>query len=159
MSKQKLKSKLNIHITAFFSGSFLTQIKVGEGEQGVFSWEILGSDDKEKEKEFSDWITNYCENRTHGELSCWKLALPAFTVKVLHFIYTIPFGKVMSYGEVAAAVGCPSGGRAVGNALSKNPLLILVPCHRIIRAEGTMGGFTAGLPLKEKLLSFERTTV
>lgn len=68
----------------------------------------------------------------------------------------IPFGEVISYRELACRVGRPSGSRAVGQANGRNPLPIVVPCHRVIAADGSLGGFSAGLPVKVKLLELER---
>ncbi len=67
----------------------------------------------------------------------------------------VPFGATATYGELAAAIGAPGAARAVGGALGRNPVLIVVPCHRILRAGGGLGGFAAGLPLKQALLAHE----
>lgn len=68
----------------------------------------------------------------------------------------IPHGKTVSYSELAARVGAPGAARAVGSALGANPVPIIIPCHRVIRADGTLGGFGAGLRLKKALLDLER---
>ena len=68
----------------------------------------------------------------------------------------IPYGETRSYGGLARAIGRPGAARAVGNALGENPAPVIVPCHRIVRVDGTTGGFTAGPGLKEALLSLER---
>ena len=67
----------------------------------------------------------------------------------------IPFGKTSSYREIAEICGRPRAYRAVGNAMGKNPVLLLVPCHRIIKSSGSLGGFSAGLDLKKRLLDLE----
>lgn len=67
----------------------------------------------------------------------------------------IPYGAVQSYGKLAEAVGSPRAARAVGQALGRNPLLIVVPCHRILRSDGDLGGFGAGLDNKRALLTLE----
>ena len=67
----------------------------------------------------------------------------------------IPWGQTCSYGDIARRVGCPGGARAVGQANRKNPIPILVPCHRVIATDGSLGGYAYGLPLKEKLLELE----
>jgi len=66
----------------------------------------------------------------------------------------IPFGKVATYGQIAAAIGKPNAQRAVGRALGKNPTSIVIPCHRVVAADG-LGGFTGGLHWKKKLLRHE----
>ena len=67
----------------------------------------------------------------------------------------IPFGETRSYGEVADALGRPGAARAVGSANARNVLPVVVPCHRVIAADGTLGGFNGGLHLKERLLEHE----
>lgn len=69
--------------------------------------------------------------------------------------YRIPRGWVSTYGRVAAKIGHPGAARAVGTALAQNPFPIIVPCHRAIRANGDLGGFGGGLPMKEALLRGE----
>lgn len=66
----------------------------------------------------------------------------------------IPYGKVVTYGQLAAAIGRPTACRAVANAVGKNPILILQPCHRVVAAGG-LGGFSAGLEKKRALLRLE----
>ena len=68
----------------------------------------------------------------------------------------IPFGETRSYGEIADALGCPGAARAVGRANASNVLPVVVPCHRVIAADGTLGGFNGGLHLKTRLLEHER---
>ena len=67
----------------------------------------------------------------------------------------VAFGQTISYKQLAAACGHPNASRAVGQAMNKNGLLIVVPCHRVIAADGTLGGFGLGLPAKKKLLAIE----
>ncbi len=67
----------------------------------------------------------------------------------------IPYGETRSYGEIAASVGRPGAARAVGRANATNRLPLVVPCHRVIAADGTLGGFNGGLHLKERLLRHE----
>ena len=84
------------------------------------------------------------------------LALAApFGREVLAACARIPFGTTSSYGAVAAAAGRPSASRATGNALGANPVPIVVPCHRVLRTGGGIGGYTGGLAIKERLLSLE----
>lgn len=71
----------------------------------------------------------------------------------------IPFGETKSYREIATAVGKPGASRAVGNAVGKNPLLILIPCHRVITSDGRLGGFSAGLKNKILLHGIENIRV
>ena len=67
----------------------------------------------------------------------------------------IPPGETRTYGSLSAMAGLPRGARAVGKALANNPILIVIPCHRIIKATGAPGGYSAGSQIKKTLLSFE----
>ena len=78
-----------------------------------------------------------------------------FQKAVWRAIYRIPYGRLSSYGRLAAAVGRPRAARAVGNAVGANPLALVIPCHRVIRSDGSLGGFGGGLNLKRYLLSIE----
>lgn len=83
---------------------------------------------------------------------------PAGTVfqkKVWSALLEIPYGKTATYGEIAAKLGKPGGAVAVGQANSRNPILILIPCHRVIGANGTLVGYAGGLRVKEALLEIE----
>ena len=71
-----------------------------------------------------------------------------FQKSVWQVLMEIPYGRTMSYAEVAAAAGRPKAQRAAGSNIGKNPLLIVVPCHRVISADGSLGGFSAGIENK-----------
>ena len=71
-------------------------------------------------------------------------------------LYEIPFGTTISYKEFAKRAGMDGAQRAVGTILGKNPFALFLPCHRVIKADGTLGGFLFGLTLKQSLLSFEK---
>ena len=70
----------------------------------------------------------------------------------------IPYGATRSYQWVASHIGKPGAARAVGQALGKNPLPIIVPCHRVVASSGELGGFTGGIEVKKQLLEMERTS-
>ena len=80
-----------------------------------------------------------------------------FQRRVWHAILRIPYGRVRSYQWVAARVGGKQYARAVGMALGANPVPIVVPCHRIVSHDGSLGGFGCGLPMKRRLLKLEGT--
>lgn len=84
-----------------------------------------------------------------------RKAPSAFAQRVYDVAGRIPFGTTMSYGELAQAAGSPGAARAVGSALSKNPHIIVVPCHRVIRKNGEPGRYTGGDEKKIALLAFE----
>ena len=81
--------------------------------------------------------------------------LTPFHRRVLLAAAEVPAGKVVSYGEIARRIGRPAGSRAVGQALGRNPVPIVIPCHRVVAAGGQLGGYTGGLDIKRKLLRLE----
>jgi methylated-DNA-[protein]-cysteine S-methyltransferase len=84
----------------------------------------------------------------------WSLVGP-FARRVLDAAAAIPFGSVLTYTQVAGKAGSPRGSRAAGNALGSNPIPIVVPCHRVLRLGGALGGYAGGLERKRWLLELE----
>jgi methylated-DNA-[protein]-cysteine S-methyltransferase len=78
-----------------------------------------------------------------------------FQQKVWRALCDIPFGTVRTYGDVARAIGQPLARRAVGQANGRNPLPIVIPCHRVVAGDGTIGGYSGGLHVKHRLLALE----
>ena len=95
-----------------------------------------------------------------GERTAFDLPLRPvgtdFELAVWEQLTRIPYGETRSYGHIAKAVGEPGGAQAVGAANGRNPLAIVVPCHRVIGADGTLVGFGGGLPRKRFLLDLEQ---
>ena len=95
-----------------------------------------------------------------GERTTFDLPLrprgSPFELAVWEQLTRIPYGETRSYGHVSAAVGEPGGAQAVGAANGRNPLAVVVPCHRVIGADGTLVGFGGGLPRKRFLLDLEQ---
>lgn len=95
-----------------------------------------------------------------GERRAFSLPLrpqgTPFQLAVWQALREIPYGDTRSYGEIAARIGNPRACRAVGMANHRNPLLIFIPCHRVIGASGQLTGFGAGISVKEKLLKLEK---
>lgn len=83
----------------------------------------------------------------------------AFQKKVWQQLEAIPYGQTRTYGQIAAAVGQPTASRAVGGANHNNPIAIVIPCHRVIGANGKLTGYAGGLDIKEKLLRLEGVEV
>jgi len=84
----------------------------------------------------------------------WTLVGP-FGRRVLGAASQIPYGNVLTYTEIATEAGSPRGSRAAGNALGANPIPIVVPCHRVLRRGGALGGYAGGLDRKRFLLELE----
>lgn len=85
--------------------------------------------------------------------------MPPFQRAVLEATAAVPFGHVDTYASIARRIGNPKATRAVGNALGRNPIPVIVPCHRVIRSDATLGGYTGGPGIKEFLLSHEGVTL
>lgn len=79
-----------------------------------------------------------------------------FRLKVYEALKTIPYGETRFYEEVAQAIGSPKAVRAVGSACADNPVALVIPCHRVIRKDGSLGGYRWGIERKAKLLEMER---
>jgi methylated-DNA-[protein]-cysteine S-methyltransferase len=94
-----------------------------------------------------------------GELRGFELDLAPsgspFQLDVWRALCAIPYGETASYGEIATVVGQPGAARAVGGANNRNPIAIVIPCHRVIGANGTLTGYGGGLPRKQQLLALE----
>ena len=108
-------------------------------------------------------IERYCSGVKVSFSKCkmdWSSLTP-FQCKVLMETKKLSYGVVTTYRSLAQKIGSPRGSRAVGNALSHNPFPLLIPCHRIVRSDGKIGGFSAGggKKLKEKLLRMEQVNL
>ena len=94
-----------------------------------------------------------------GDLERFDLAIrpkgTAFQLRVWRALMSIPYGTTTTYGRIAAAIGSPTGSRAVGAAVGANPIGIVVPCHRVIGANGSLTGYAGGLENKVALLKLE----
>ena len=93
-------------------------------------------------------------NREYFELPLSPKGTP-FQKKVWNALRAIPYGQTRSYRDIALAVDCPRGFRAVGMANNRNPIPILIPCHRVVGADGSLTGYAGGLELKRALLTLE----
>jgi methylated-DNA-[protein]-cysteine S-methyltransferase len=80
-----------------------------------------------------------------------------FQKAVWHALMSIPMGQTCSYGQLAAAIGRPMAVRAVGTAVGRNPISILIPCHRVVGSQGQMTGYAGGIWRKQALLKLENT--
>jgi len=113
----------------------------------------------EKALTVAEAISAYCKGKPLTPP--WELLdmgdLTRLQQAVLVATANIPYGKLQSYREIAEAIGRPRASRFVGTALARNPFPILIPCHRVIRSDGSFGRFGGGEDLKRKLIELERT--
>ena len=93
--------------------------------------------------------------RTTFDVDVDLAAVPAFQRHVLDELVRVPYGEVTTYGALATRIGKPRAARAVGGALNRNPVPIIVPCHRVIGASGSLVGYAGGLERKQLLLQLE----
>jgi methylated-DNA-[protein]-cysteine S-methyltransferase len=137
------------------------------GEAGVLT--NLRMVDQTYEPDRADWVlddhafpnaVNQLGAYFAGELQEFDLELnmsgTEFQRKVWNALRSIPYGETRSYGEIAEHIGSPNAFRAVGLANGHNPIAVIVPCHRVIGANGSLTGFGGGLERKSKLLELER---
>lgn len=107
--------------------------------------------------EYVEAVLRRMAGRTDGSALPLDVRATAFQRRVWGYLQTIPYGEVRSYGEVAAGVGRPSAVRAVARACATNGVAVVIPCHRVIRGDGGLGGYRWGLERKRALLERERT--
>jgi methylated-DNA-[protein]-cysteine S-methyltransferase len=101
-------------------------------------------------------LTEYFDGRRRRfELSLAPQGTP-FQQRVWNALLDIPYGQTISYGELASRIGQPGASRAVGLANGSNPIPIVIPCHRVIGANGKLTGYGGGLPIKQRLLALEQ---
>jgi methylated-DNA-[protein]-cysteine S-methyltransferase len=139
---------------------------VGDGEtlRGLYMQDgrkpkTIATGWEEASAPFTD-VRTQLEEYFAGERTTFDVPLAAqgarFEREVWHALEEIPYGKTVSYGEIARRVGQPTAARAVGTANGRNPIAVIVPCHRVIGADGTLTGYGGGLERKRLLLELEQ---
>jgi len=144
---------------------------VGATERGLCAVEFGDSEDtleKALRQEYPDaqrdeaplraWIEalrDYFSGRELGLPGPLDVRATAFQRRVWQELQKIPYGRTRSYSEIAQAIGHPKAVRAVARACATNPVAVVIPCHRVIRADGSLGGYGGGLARKRALLSHE----
>lgn len=122
---------------------------------GSFQLQITG--DNSLTALINDWLKAYADNVPLPTLPFdFSEEMTPFSKQVLNGLGSIPKGTTLSYSELGMHVGRPQARRAVGSALSKNPFPLFLPCHRVIRSNGNLGGFTPDIEIKKHLLEYER---
>ena len=134
---RKVSASRNSFVTKTFSGAAAT------------NWSYFDAVRKELDEYF------------HGRRQAFEMPVDwrlshGFHLKAREACYAIPFGGVLTYAELAAAAGSPRAVRAAGQAMARNPVPIVVPCHRVLRTGGGLGGYGGGLDVKRWLLDLER---
>ena len=151
------------------------RLLVAATDEGVRSVK-LGNSDSALEENLQKECTSEPHQQGRGHLSVWTaeilsyldgekngLALPldiqgtTFQQQVWQALRTIPYGETRTYQQVAQKIGNDSASRAVGTACRANPVALVIPCHRVLRKDGGLGGYSWGLNRKQSLLDMERT--
>ncbi len=107
-------------------------------------------------EEIKSWLTDYAAQKQPSvRLPLSLKGMPPFISRVLWALHEVPFGETLSYGQMAAQLLKPKAARAVGQACGRNPLILFIPCHRVLAANRKLGGFSADPSLKPLLLTHE----
>ena len=114
-------------------------------------------------KDTRKWLDVYFSGRDPGSIPRIKLEGTDFRKDVWSMLLGIPYGELVTYGEIADMMAKKRGAahmsaQAVGNAISHNPILLIIPCHRVIGKDGSMTGYAGGIERKEKLIMLEKAT-
>ncbi len=138
-------------------------LKIQASNLGLRSIEILKDKPKEKQEKINQFTKQAAEELLEyfdGKRTVFSVELDwdgysDFYISVWTYLVNIPNGQTRSYGEVAKFIDNPGASRAVGLANGKNPIPIIVPCHRVIGSNGALTGFASGLHIKQQLLAHE----
>lgn len=146
----------------FFSSKGIVYLSVSnENEEDIVNFVKVkfrqASKVNSEEYSFHEQIIEYLNGRRKSFSLPLDLRGTDFQKKVWNELIKIPYGETRTYKDIARSINVPQGYRAVGNALNKNPVLIVIPCHRVIGSDGKLTGFRGGLELKAKLLELERS--
>ncbi|MFI3319949.1 MAG: methylated-DNA--[protein]-cysteine S-methyltransferase [Rikenellaceae bacterium] len=141
----------------------LGKIKIGYKDEHITliaftnSSDCLGEDSAPCK--LTDLVAEQINHYLQGNLKTFDLPISIegteFQKRVWHALLDIPYGETRSYKEIATAIGDPKASRAVGMANNRNPLLLVIPCHRVIGANGSLTGYAGGLEIKRALLQLE----
>lgn len=133
-------------------GSFITRVYVDNA--------FIGSGDNSRlfiavKTQLEEY---FCGKRREFDIPI-RLNGTEFQKAVWNALLTVPYGKIASYKDIAAMIGKPKAARAVGGANNKNPVIIIVPCHRVVGADGGLTGYACGTDIKQTLLNIEKNSV
>ena len=143
-------------------------VKIGIAEEGGLLTHLFFGHEKSPKNAVEQWtpflqnvakeVNEYLTSKRKKFDIPLKLTGTDFQLSVWHALLTIPYSETRSYRDIAEQIGNAKSCRAVGMANNRNPIAIIVPCHRVIGADGSLVGFGGGLELKRQLLELERAT-
>jgi methylated-DNA-[protein]-cysteine S-methyltransferase len=147
----------------------LGNLKITASDKGIISLEFVkrktGGSKRHGAHDTSSAVLNKAgkELRLYAQGRLKKFSVPVdisrvsgFTKLVLQKTKKISYGRTLSYKQLAFSLGNGNASRAVGNSLGKNPVPIIIPCHRVIKSDGSLGGYSSGIAMKKKLLGIEK---
>ena len=152
----------------FYYNTSIGRIGIEENGIAITKLEFINNDVQEEIMEKNETALlkqaiNELNEYLDGKRSSFDLPLEPkgteFQKKVWNALKEIPYGETRSYGEIAKVIGNEKASRAVGMANNKNPIPIIIPCHRVIGANGRLVGYAGGLDIKEKLLEVEKSYI
>jgi AraC family transcriptional regulator of adaptative response/methylated-DNA-[protein]-cysteine methyltransferase len=173
--KQSGKSDV-MNIKYRFCDTPFGEVLIAKTEVGICMVSMI-SDEKQKSiqqlvKKFSnasfelcidmnvDFLDEAITNSTdENQRIIFHLEGTPFQIKVWNALLKIPYGKTVTYGDVAKEIGMPNAQRAVGTAIGNNPVFFLIPCHRVIRKSGETGNYFYGTEIKKKILEYEKARI
>ncbi|APS26161.1 MULTISPECIES: methylated-DNA--[protein]-cysteine S-methyltransferase [Weissella] len=148
---------LNGTITLFYSPMGVQFVSLADDPVAEYqSWYPTGQPTSATKQRYANLVAAYLAGRALPPYQVdWQSHGTDLQRQVWQYLQTIPTGTTMSYQALATAIGRPNAVRAIATAVAKNPLLILGACHRIVRQDGTLGNYRAGVTWKQNLLAFE----
>lgn len=146
-----------IKVDFFIKGGVIQRVALAQHAEPHLTWHVHATHPfPQLEESINTWMTEYgLRKQPTIDLPVLLDGIPGYTEKVLLNLRKIPFGQVLTYGELADRSGNKAAARAIGNACARNPCPLIIPCHRILASGHQLGGFSCGLEIKEHLLRFE----
>ncbi|MBA3722115.1 MAG: MGMT family protein [Parachlamydiaceae bacterium] len=152
----------SIEVVFYVKKNLIEQIDLSLSSTNGFKWYLVANKPNEELKDvIEEWVLSYVNQKPIPfKLPINTNMLSPFLHQVLRALTEIPFSTTLSYGQVANLIHNPKGARAVGNACGRNPFPLIIPCHRVLAGDGSIGGFSAGgVDVKRRLLDFENISL
>jgi len=153
------KSPLGIYVILSSKQGIVSIETEKDAQTNIARLQRDGIQIRQGEDEYNSWAASELDEYFAGRLFCFAVPLDlrgtTFQRQVWQSLQNIPYGETISYSELARSLGRAKAARAVGGAVGSNPISIIVPCHRVIGANGTLTGYGGGLPIKRALLDLE----
>lgn len=140
----------------------LCPIEIGHEDGKIISICRNNSFSRHNPSAVSDLANSQLQEYFNGRRKCFDLPIQPkgtpFQISVWKCMLEIPYGEVRTYGQIASAIGKPGASRAVGQAANRNPLWIVIPCHRVVGSNRALTGYAGGLDMKQALLELEKNS-